>query len=176
MSRIVIGLAGRAGSGKSTAAKILVGIASGIGRHVLVIPFAGPLKRMAINLGWNGDKDDRGRRLLQDLGQTARAYDQDAWVKMWRQNVPPGDNTFILADDVRFDNEAQEILSMSGRILEITGRAMKLSDAAAADVSERGINRSLISHTIDNSGTVGELDSQLRRVFQEILVSPINRP
>ncbi len=176
MSRIVIGLAGRAGSGKSTAAKILVGIANRLGRPFSVIPFAGPLKRMAVILGWNGDKDDRGRRLLQDLGQTARAYDPDTWVKLWRNSVPTIDNAFVLADDVRFDNEAQEILDMGGRVLEITGRAMELSATAAADVSERGITRSLISHTIDNSGTVDQLDSHLRRVFQEMLVSPMNRP
>lgn len=73
MTKIVIGLNGKAGAGKSTAAKVLQD------RFRFVnVPFAGPLKRMAIAAGWSarevyGDMkespikpDDRFARLLPD--------------------------------------------------------------------------------------------------------------
>lgn len=48
MTKIVLGLNGVAGAGKSTAAKIL---SERLG--FVIVPFAGPLKRMALAAGWS---------------------------------------------------------------------------------------------------------------------------
>lgn len=69
----VIGLAGKAGSGKSTAAGILSGLLSADGDVVLVMPFAAALKAYCRRFcGWDGQKDDYGRRLLQSVGSAHR--------------------------------------------------------------------------------------------------------
>ena len=36
--------------------------------------FADRLKEIAYSIGWDGKKDDRGRKLLIDLGAAIRAY------------------------------------------------------------------------------------------------------
>ena len=81
---MIIGIAGAAGAGKSTVAKTIVDVFGQT--HAKILPFAAPLKKFAIDLGWNGKKDKRGRRLLQLLGADCGrdCIDKDIWVKHWR--------------------------------------------------------------------------------------------
>jgi hypothetical protein len=69
--RIAIG--GRMQVGKTTAADRLVE------RHGFVkYALAGPIKEIArTGFGWDGQKDARGRRLLQEIGTVGRNYAPD---------------------------------------------------------------------------------------------------
>ena len=116
-----IGIMGPAGSGKSTLAaclKCLIGEAD-------VIPFAEPVKDVARLMGWNGKKDEKGRRLLQILGTECGrdCIGEDIWVDAWAKKAGPVSNAggVAIADDVRFRNEADRILA-NGRLVRIIGR------------------------------------------------------
>lgn len=103
-----IGITGLAGAGKSYAAtwfKLRTG-----GE---IWSFAAEIKRIAATMGWNGEKDIRGRKLLQDLGSIGREYDRQCWV-----NRMPTDRPVII-DDVRYINEAAAIRSVGGIIIRI---------------------------------------------------------
>lgn len=63
MSKIIIGLTGLAGAGKSTAAQFLVA-EHGFSR----VPFAGPLKRMALDLGFTEAEITTGKEEPFDWG------------------------------------------------------------------------------------------------------------
>lgn len=63
MSKIVIGLTGLAGAGKSTAAQFLVDA-----HDFTRMPFAAPLKRMALDLGFTEDEIGPGKEQLFDWG------------------------------------------------------------------------------------------------------------
>ena len=67
--RLLFGIHGPAGSGKTTMAKGLIGalLNHDDATHT-ILPFAKPVKDVARNMGWNGEKDEKGRRLLQLLG------------------------------------------------------------------------------------------------------------
>lgn len=116
---MIVGITGVAGSGKTTAAQVLVN------QGWIKYSFADELKRIAKDeFGWDGLKDEKGRRLLQVLGTEAgRAYNENLWVERMQYRLSQakvaGKN--IVIDDVRFNNEAQLIQDMGGFVIELSG-------------------------------------------------------
>lgn len=175
---LIIGLCGKAGSGKGEVSKILQ-------KHfkTCVIPFAKPLKQLAKQFGWDGNKDEKGRKFLQMLGtEIGRAYNPNYWVDRWIEETTTalaetetgfGLGRFekiydiIVADDCRFDNEAECIRKMDGYIIQIIGRAYNLGNNSN-HASERGISPEFITHTIDNSTTLEDLEGDILRLINFI--------
>jgi hypothetical protein len=70
--------------------------------------FSTPIKELAYELGWNGEKDNNGRVLLQFIGTEwgRDTVDRDIWVKKLYKKI--SDYTEILIiPDTRFDNEVE---------------------------------------------------------------------
>lgn len=107
---MIVGLNGNATSGKDTAALVL------IERGWTRLAFADVLKGLARHLGWNGQKDEAGRKFLEDLGAGVRLHiNPAAWV--WPIHdilveAQPGEN-FVITD-MRYLNEAEMIRRMGG--------------------------------------------------------------
>ena len=117
---ILFGLCGPMGTGKSTVARMLSVFKS----QPSIIPMAKPLKDLALSLGWNGEKDEKGRKVLQYLGtDVCRNIDEEYWLKKWIYNceieIDKGCN-MIICDDVRYQNEYDLIKSKGGYILYLT--------------------------------------------------------
>ena len=111
-----IGFTGFAGAGKDTAANA----AFNSDLRYMRQAFADAIKVIARTVGWNGEKDLRGRTLLQDIGMCVRDYDKDAWVKLVEQKLDAtAENKHILWTDVRFGNEADFIRKRGGIIIEV---------------------------------------------------------
>ena len=147
---MLIGITGRAGSGKSTAAKYLVRE-----RHFICVPFAGPLKKMLRGLGLtdretDGDLKEHPSDLL--LGVTPRFAMQrlgtewgrdlihpDLWIELWRREVGrllTGGHS-VVSDDCRFPNEADVLRRLGGKIIGIrTDEALDLDVAAHASEAQ----------------------------------------
>jgi hypothetical protein len=127
----VIGLAGKAGAGKSTFAHMLLNQFLNLTDRKIgctIVPFAKALKDLALSLGWDGVKDDRGRRLLQILGTDVcrNLLDQNYWVKRWLEAISRervNGIQLIVADDVRFPNEVDCIVGLKGQVYKIVDRA-----------------------------------------------------
>lgn len=131
----VIALAGPAGSGKSTAARHL------IERHgYTLVKFAGPLKNMLRAIGLTdehiegGLKEVPSKRLcgktprwaMQSLGKEwARdLIGPDLWVNAWYETVADvlDQGGRVVTDDCRYENEAERVRELGGRIFELQGR------------------------------------------------------
>lgn len=170
---LIVGLVGFKGVGKSAVAKHLCA-EHGFTRR----PFAFHLKAMAGALGiptdiLDGDDAMKSRPLdilggkttryaLQTLGtEWGRNFmGQDFWTNRWRSGLPACPR--VVADDVRFPNEAEVILSLGGLIVRIEregcagdGHASENPDAIHADVS------------ISNNGSM----EQLRKSVDELVKS-----
>ena len=165
----LVGITGRAGSGKSTAAQVL------IDAGWVRIKFADPLKDMLRAIGLD-DRHIEGhlKEVPCDLlvGQTPRwamqtlgtawgrqCIAQDFWVRLARRRIAlamaAGLN--VVVDDVRFENEAQVIRELGGMVL-----GLSRGDGAGLHVSEAGVVPD-IEHV--NGGTVAELRGFVRYVF-----------
>lgn len=108
----VLLISGKAGVGKTTFANFIKKYAEENKIKANIIPFASGVKEVARLAGWDGVKDSKGRRFLQEIGNSGRNYDKDIWVKKAYNNVIiDGSSFIILHDDWRFPNESEYIFS-----------------------------------------------------------------
>ncbi|KKL87298.1 hypothetical protein LCGC14_1936090 [marine sediment metagenome] len=131
---MLIGLSGKKRVGKDTAGHYLELV-----HDFSRIAFADDLKKFAKKLGWNNQKDDRGRRFLQDLGMVARQYDSNIWANLAFQRIlkihrQTGQNDFVVTD-MRFLNEVNRVKQEGGIVIRIT-REDEISDDTHASETE----------------------------------------
>ena len=169
----LIGITGRAGSGKTAAAKDFV--ARGYER----LRFADPIKQMARALGLSEAQVDGGekevpvaylcgrtpRYILQTLG-TEWGRDligRTLWVDLlkWRAMDLLSRDYDVVVDDVRFENEAEAIKRLGGTVIRIV-RPVLVNGMGHRSESEIGALR--VDHEILNDGTLDELAMRLREV------------
>jgi len=114
MDKLLIGLCGYAKVGKTTTCSELLSLIP----NGKILSFAEPVKQIATDsFGWDGLKDEKGRRLLQLIGtDVGRSYNPNIWVDMWKSKVRIllSTETSILVDDVRFQNEVDAIRELGG--------------------------------------------------------------
>lgn len=138
--RLLIGIAGRAGSGKSTMARL---IRNNLGQSN-TIKFARPLKTatraLLVDVGYSSDEAERAiegdlkntvdprlggyspRDVMKAIGNGVRTELDDAfWVELWRARAQMT-TCHVIVDDVRYPNEADAIRNLGGRVVMITGR------------------------------------------------------
>lgn len=146
-NQIIIGLIGKAGSGKSTVAKYL-SMAHGFARR----PMAYRLKAMINALGVNdnilyGNVEDKEIPLPELNGQTARYAMQTLgtewgrdimgksfWLDLWMRDVAFLPR--IVCDDVRFENEADAIRKIGGYLIKIERSGSGLEGTGSKHASE----------------------------------------
>lgn len=107
-------ISGKAGVGKTTTKNLLSDLVKADGFQVYADSFAKGVKDTAYGMSWDGQKDSKGRRLLQEIGQAGRKYNQDLWVgQMFHRYVMSEYGLFpadiVLVDDWRFPNELEYI-------------------------------------------------------------------
>lgn len=101
--KLIIAIHGPKHVGKSYLAEALRGIAEAKGFTVQRASFATPIKNALYEMGWNGQKDKKGRRALQLLGtEIGRAINPNIWVDRLAQSLH---GEVVIIDDLRFKNE-----------------------------------------------------------------------
>ena len=109
----VVCISGKAQHGKDTTAGLLKEELEDIGEKVLVAHYADLLKYLCKTyFGWNGEKDEAGREILQHVGtDIIRAQKPDYWVDFMREFLMMFENEwdYVLIPDTRFPNEIEEM-------------------------------------------------------------------
>lgn len=160
---MIIGLTGKARSGKDTVAEHL---AAAHGFHHYW--FSKPMKDACRSMfGW-GDEHLYGdlkevidprfgvspRVALQTLGTEwgRNIINSDLWILRAQKEMERHD--CIVISDCRFDNEAEAVLAAGGIVIEVS---REKANQVAAHSSESGISSKLITFHIENNGTLPEL-------------------
>jgi energy-coupling factor transporter ATP-binding protein EcfA2 len=177
---MIIGLTGKKGSGKTTAARMLLGKIRGL-EHVnfkdaLIAEMKERLPKTIAELEKQFDKDadwlfsnkpDIMRALLQDYGTTVRRRDSDTyWTDKWLEATAAMEH--VVVDDVRFINEAQTVHNQGGVVI----RLMR-SDIVSTDNHESEVQMDSIKpdYTITvKEGGQDELSAELDRIIKGLVV------
>lgn len=173
----LIGLTGKARSGKDTIASYLWHSA-GFTR----IAFADPLKLAAQNIfgltdgqTWDDELKEvvieriglSPRQIFQKLGTEAvrNVFGESTWLKRWLVGYDFLKETDdIVVPDVRFDNENALIKSLGGIIVEVR-RGPGLVGSTGDHASEHGLS-TLPDVVIENNGTLDDLYAQVEYVLK----------
>ncbi len=180
----IIGVSGKMHSGKTTVAGILNDQLTMSEFYPKMIKFASPLydiQRMVYercNLPQPAIKD---RKLLQWIGtEWGREKDKDLWTNIWRRDVRNYLFKFtenrlgvVIADDIRFDNEAKLIKEMGGVVINVESsdeirHARSPSTFEGIDhASEQDISKELIDATIYNSEELYDLRKNIKYLLTD---------
>lgn len=159
---MIIGIAGKAGSGKDT----LGAEFEKLGWHRAA--FAGTLKAMLAVAGMPEPSDPVAkesiiegynftwREAAQALGtEWGRNLDENIWLKIIELEYMNLGGNWIITD-VRFENEAEMIRHHGGFIIHMKGRARDLGERAN-HASEKPIGMHFLDMFFDNSGDIQDL-------------------
>lgn len=175
----LIGVTGKARSGKDTVATILVE------EHGFVrTAFADPLKQAAaILFDWPPELafsdsikehlspfwNMTGREIMQKFGTEAMrgTFGEDFWVKRWvTEYARLSPKHSIVVSDVRTDTEANAIRDLGGIIVHLRRDSAGLAGAEGLHSSEAGIKFDKASDIwVDNNGTVADLVDEVHRLI-----------
>jgi hypothetical protein len=171
MRHRLIGITGRAGSGKNAVAAMIP--------RATVVQLADPLYEMlAVMLGT--DVDDlrirsikereipwlgkSPRQLLQTLGTEwgrERVAD-DVWIRILARRIKPLRHQCVVAvADIRFDNEAEFIRQQDGEVWHVRRPGLE----AGTHISEAGVTVAESDVVIENDGTLGDLKEKVAAAY-----------
>lgn len=178
----IIGLAGRARAGKDTVAHYLV-------EHYgfKQFAFATHLKNVAEVAGWDGLKDERGRILLQHLGDVLREYDKDIFINNLIGKIKYYDiicNDYsrevsnplgsvegkIVVSDVRLPSEIEALKNLGGSIWYLQRNVEGMEKVPAHVTETLNPDSYQFDYVFDNSNSFEALYSGVDYAIKEVLV------
>lgn len=171
----VICLSGKAGSGKDTAAVMMKEELESKGKTAHIINYAGLLKYIcAEHLGWDGNKDEFGRSLLQFVGtDIIRAQDPLFFVNFVKSLISFfGDAwDYVIIPDCRFENEVGNLRISGFRVVHFyvvrKNLVSSLSEMQQHHASETEIDGVNPDFYINNYGTLDDLRNTIKKVVDE---------
>lgn len=163
---MVIAISGKAESGKTYTANIIKNMIGGE-----IIPLASTLKEQARALGWNGEKDEKGRSFLQALGKCVKAYNgSDYYAKKLIERMDK-DKTYII-DDLRLIEEIDTLKEAFTDIVTIRVTRLnhknKLTEEQRNDISETGLDDYKFDINLTNDTANKDYEDA---VFEAVLVA-----
>lgn len=182
MKKSIVCISGKARSGKDTTATLLESYILSGNKKVIIIHYADLLKYICTQFfGWNGEKDEKGRTLLQHVGtDVVRAKDEDFWVSFVARflNVFADNWDCAIIPDCRFPNEIDKMKEFGEKVgaavthLRVTRDSANgsLTTEQQAHSSETALDAVNPDYTIDNSGDIEDLMIAIDEFVSEVLV------
>ena len=166
----LIGLTGKAGSGKDTVAQML---------GYCTYAFAAPLKNALAAMGFPEPERSQKEELIpgfdfswreaaQKLGtEWGRGLQSDIWLTMAERERAASKVEFLVVTDVRFHNEADWVRD-HGVLVHVLGRQSELVGKTATHASETVLPCHPDDYVIPNIGSVNDLKMHTHRLVELI--------
>lgn len=173
--KLLLGLVGTAGSGKTTIAKHLC-----IQHGFIRTAFGDSLKQMLLDAGMCThnelyvEKTSQSRWLLQKIGTDIfrKQVDQLFWVKKTSEYIKSlNGNSKVVIDDIRFPEEAQMILDFGGILIKVARGDNFIDKTAGSDHESECHVQEIDCHHIvlANGGEVDRLLWQMEGIVSTIM-------
>lgn len=175
----IIAISGHAQNGKDTVAGMLQRRLEDAGERVLVAHYADLVKYVCRTFfGWNGEKDEYGRSILQYVGtDVVRAIQPDYWVDFIISMLCFfGDNwDVVIIPDTRFPNEVTRLREAGfsvDHLRVVRGSLSKpfvspLTPEQLRHPSETALDDCEPDHVIWNDGTLEDLEAAVSGYVHE---------
>lgn len=181
MKKRLIGITGRAGSGKSTVAEFL------IEQGFQQIAFADPLKvglaailQEAVEDLFSPERKEKPVRPYWPEHVTSRLLMQAVGTEGVRNNVDPNfwvwlahekfvkAETHVVVSDVRYEEEAEWVRAQGGKIWRLVRNNLPQITGLKKHVSEQGISSHPDDVTLYNNGSLDELGYSVRQLLRRM--------
>lgn len=161
----IICISGKAQHGKDTTAKLLAEVLGAEGSRVLIAHYGDLVKYVCKSFfGWNGEKDEKGRTLLQYVGtDKIRAVSPDYWANFIVSilDIFCDEWDYVLLPDTRFPNEYEiyETYGMDAILLRVIrpNFVSPLTAEQQKHASETALDDYHYDTTIVNDGSIEDL-------------------
>lgn len=171
----VIAISGHAQNGKDTTAAIMSKKLEDHGDKVLIAHYADLLKFICRTyFGWNGEKDEQGRQLLQYVGtDVIRKQMPDYWVDFIISVLKlfDGEWDYVLIPDSRFPNEIEKLRDSGFDVQHVRvvryGFISPLTAEQQKHPSETALDNTVPDSYIINDGTLDDLDAAINTYMKE---------
>ena len=156
-------ISGKAGHGKDTLAKFMKAELETTYKSVLIIHYGDLLKYICKQLfGWDGNKDEKGRTLLQYVGtDVIRKQKPEYWVQFVADMLTffPDQWDYVIIPDVRFPNEIEGLAGFNPYHIRIVRPGFNmLTEEQQKHPSETALDDySNVWGRVMNSGTLDDL-------------------
>lgn len=169
-------ISGKAQHGKDTTANILYKELTNIGKRALVVHYADLVKYTCRSwFGWNGEKDEVGRTLLQRVGtDVVRKKRPDFWVDFVLDMVSFFDEEwdYLIIPDTRFPNEINKSKERGYQTTHI--RVVRkdfvspLTIEQQMHISETALDNETPDILLVNDGTREDLEVTIREMVKQL--------
>ena len=173
---MIILIGGKAGEGKSTLANFCIEYSKSLNLEVTLIPFPSNVKKIGKLLGWDGNKDNKGRRLLQDVGRIGREYNPNIWAdKIVDEIVSLFPINYAFVDDWRFLNESNVMQQHFSPVIKVRIRRPEefhtlIGTSLYNDISETSLpeDDKYYDFVINNNLSLGHLEREAENLINKI--------
>ena len=174
----IVCISGKARSGKDTSTCMLYDELKSRGKNVLICHYADLLKYICKQfLGWNGEKDDKGRTLLQHTGtEVVRKQDEDFWVNFLVKVVTFFKDKwdYVLIPDARFPNEIECWKNNNFNTIHIrierSNFDSPLSEEQQKHASETALDNYKVDYLIENDSDLESLKHKVLNCCEDYIV------
>ena len=171
--RLLIGITGNMGSGKSLAAEYLSGK-----YQCKKLRLSGKMREIAMSLEIEPSRD-----FLQGIGKFMREFDDDVWVRYIYNKVRLSESPIVI-DDIRRENEINYLEPLGFKFIRIDTKSDirrsriesrgdgKITDADwnrwSTHLTENQVMKLKVDYHLENNGTKGELHEHLDKIISDI--------
>ena len=160
MSKKIIAIVGKKGSGKDTIGNIIKELDPEFQQY----SFAMPIKKVITDVFGVPDSQLEDRDLMKDVGDAFKEkFDRNIWIDILFDTIK--DKEKVVITDLRFKNEYDKCREKGVFIIKVVRPEINSSDTHISETELDNISDSKYDAFVVNSGTIEDLKQTIRKIL-----------